>query len=591
MLPRWNEKAAAIDGTVYSIPRRPRTSRPTLSTFCAVWIGLPVPRSRTRCLVARIACEPPAVSACIAGAGAWVINLYPCTSPAVYCSTNNGNILEEDVTNSGVSGLKQTFSYDALNRLATATEKNSGGTTTWSETFSYDIYGNRWVSATTPAGLETAFTPTTSSNFNSANLLLTNGALYDLSGNQTTIGGYTNTYDAESRLATSTLNSITATYSYDGEGRRVQRVASGVTTQYAYDAQGQLTAEFSAQAPTVTGTEYLVADHLGSTRMTTNSSGGCLQLTDYLPFGEPRINTLGGRTGCYGTSDGVAEKFTGKEHDAETTLDFFGARYFSGAQGRFTSPDPLLNSGRPDDPQSWNRYAYVGNNPLRNIDPTGLYFFTNTCAESDQACNAAFKQTQANVQTMYASTQAAYDEAVKDGDTTAATALKRTLDGLGAEGKLNARGQTVDISVNLVLDAPGKTSFAKGSTSTINVVLNPDMSNGDQGAEAAAAHEGVHAGEIMPGTPTFNQAYGIEHDAYETESYFSQAIGFWNIHSPSNGSDVVNGVLDMSKDFVLWNPSWASADRTTIDSRRSAGINAAAKDGAGKDCQAGGCKP
>ena len=182
------------------------------------------------------------------------------------------------MTTPGVSGLKQTFTYDALNRLASATEKNSGGTTTWSETFGYDIYGNRWVSATTPSGLETAFTPTASSNFNSSNRLLNNGALYDLSGNQTTIGGYTSTFDAESRLATSTLNSITATYSYDGEDRRVQRVAGGVTTQYVYDAQGQrLAAEFSAQAPTVTGTEYLVADHIGSTRMATNSSGGCLE--------------------------------------------------------------------------------------------------------------------------------------------------------------------------------------------------------------------------------------------------------------------------------------------------------------------------
>jgi RHS repeat-associated protein len=158
-------------------------------------------------------------------------------------------------------------------------------------------------------------------------------------------------------------------YSYDGEGRRVQRVASGVTTQYVYDAQGQLAAEFSAQAPTVTGTEYLIADHLGSTRMATNSSGVCLQLHDYLPFGEDAINTLGGRTGCYGTSDGVAEKFTGKERDGETTLDFFDVRYFSGAQGRFTSPDPV--SGSPYDSQSWNMYPYARNNPLLYTDPDG----------------------------------------------------------------------------------------------------------------------------------------------------------------------------------------------------------------------------
>jgi len=110
--------------------------------------------------------------------------------------------------------------------------------------------------------------------------------------------------------------------------------------------------------------------------MTTSSSGGCLQLHDYLPFGEDTINTLGGRTGCYGTFDGVAEKFTGKERDSETNLDYFGARYFSGAQGRFTSPDPGNASAflYPDDPQSWNGYAYGRNNPLSYVDPDGMSY-------------------------------------------------------------------------------------------------------------------------------------------------------------------------------------------------------------------------
>jgi RHS repeat-associated protein len=57
--------------------------------------------------------------------------------------------------------------------------------------------------------------------------------------------------------------------------------------------------------------------------------------------------------------------------DAETGLDYFGARYFSGAQGRFTSPDPPLLDQHIDDPQSWNLYAYGRNNPLRYVDPTG----------------------------------------------------------------------------------------------------------------------------------------------------------------------------------------------------------------------------
>ncbi len=68
---------------------------------------------------------------------------------------------------------------------------------------------------------------------------------------------------------------------------------------------------------------------------------------------------------------------TGKPRDYESGLglDYFGARYFSGAQGRFTSPDPFLGSGRAEEPQSWNRYVYAGNNPLRFIDPTGLDYY------------------------------------------------------------------------------------------------------------------------------------------------------------------------------------------------------------------------
>jgi len=61
-----------------------------------------------------------------------------------------------------------------------------------------------------------------------------------------------------------------------------------------------------------------------------------------------------------------------KERDNETGLDYFGARYFASPQGRFTSPDPLLSSGRSLQPQSWNRYSYVINRPLSLVDPKGL---------------------------------------------------------------------------------------------------------------------------------------------------------------------------------------------------------------------------
>jgi RHS repeat-associated protein len=65
-------------------------------------------------------------------------------------------------------------------------------------------------------------------------------------------------------------------------------------------------------------------------------------------------------------------QFTGKERDAETGLDYFGARYLSSAQGRFTSPDKLnVTDDRLLVPSSLNKYAYAANNPLRFKDPDG----------------------------------------------------------------------------------------------------------------------------------------------------------------------------------------------------------------------------
>lgn len=70
--------------------------------------------------------------------------------------------------------------------------------------------------------------------------------------------------------------------------------------------------------------------------------------------------------------DCISQQFTLKERDIETGLDYFGARYYGSTQGRFTSVDPLMASGLVVDPQSWNRYSYSSNNPLRFTDPTGM---------------------------------------------------------------------------------------------------------------------------------------------------------------------------------------------------------------------------
>jgi RHS repeat-associated protein len=92
---------------------------------------------------------------------------------------------------------------------------------------------------------------------------------------------------------------------------------------------------------------------------------------DYLPFGEELSASQGLRTTTfgYGGADGVRQKFTSQERDNETGLDYMHARYSSSAQGRFTSADTF--AGSTGNPQSLNRYAYVGNNPLNFSDPSG----------------------------------------------------------------------------------------------------------------------------------------------------------------------------------------------------------------------------
>jgi RHS repeat-associated protein len=69
----------------------------------------------------------------------------------------------------------------------------------------------------------------------------------------------------------------------------------------------------------------------------------------------------------------IASRFTGKERDTESGNDYFGARYYGSSMGRFMSPDPMgMSLADPTNPQSFNLYSYVLNNPLTNIDPTGL---------------------------------------------------------------------------------------------------------------------------------------------------------------------------------------------------------------------------
>jgi RHS repeat-associated protein len=98
---------------------------------------------------------------------------------------------------------------------------------------------------------------------------------------------------------------------------------------------------------------------------------------DYLPFGEeiggPQVALIGGRTTGQGyIGDNTRQRFTGYEADGETGLNFARARYQSNLQGRFISVDPLGRSASVLNPQSFNRYSYVNNNPSNFTDPSGM---------------------------------------------------------------------------------------------------------------------------------------------------------------------------------------------------------------------------
>jgi RHS repeat-associated protein len=290
---------------------------------------------------------------------------------------NNGNVLSQTVNAGSTQIGSQIYTYDGVNRLQTATE-----TAAWTQTYDYDQFGNRAVR-------NTSYLPNSQLTPQSANstdfsafdqtknqIKLSLGFQYDSAGNLTgdpTTGPIAIVYDAENRQ-TSYTKSGASGYSYDGDGRRVTRTVGGTITVFVYNVGGHLIAEYGGTASNG-ATSYLTTDHLGSTRLVTDANKAVIARHDYLPFGDEIPVGLGNRTPALGytTADDTTQRFASKERDHESGLDYFLARYYSSAQGRFTSPDPIpMTADRQSNPQTLNLYVYVGNNPIAYLDPTGM---------------------------------------------------------------------------------------------------------------------------------------------------------------------------------------------------------------------------
>ena len=302
---------------------------------------------------------------------------------------NNGNLKTQKISFNGLAqAFEQTYTYDSLNRLKSATETVSGvQNPTWKQTFDYDRFGNRRFDTanTTTLGScsQAVCNPLINTSDNQIKKDQNNDQIneydFDANGNLTKDAtGKQFLYDAENhqKEVKDASNVTIGLYSYDGEGKRVKKISATEITIFVYNGGGTLVAEYStaiAQTPQVS---YLTADHLGSPRVITNQNGAVTTRKDYMAFGDEtytaqRTSGLG-----YDNQSETRKGYTGYEKDDESGLEFAQARYYNTTHGRFTSVDPLTASANVKNPQTFNRYSYVLNSPYKYTDPLGLISVT-----------------------------------------------------------------------------------------------------------------------------------------------------------------------------------------------------------------------
>jgi RHS repeat-associated protein len=194
------------------------------------------------------------------------------------------------------------------------------------------------------------------------------GYVYDAEGRRVAKGTITS-WSCDSSTNGFGASANETDYVLDQSGHQVTEMASDANGTMAWAhtnvwAGGQLIATYSAitdaNGQADGALHFYFNDWLGTRRIQTDYAGVVEQTCASLPYGDQKS--------CAPMP--TENLFTGKERDSESGNDYFGARYYASSMGRFMSPDPV--GGSLSNPQSLNRYAYVVNNPLRNVDPTGL---------------------------------------------------------------------------------------------------------------------------------------------------------------------------------------------------------------------------
>jgi RHS repeat-associated protein len=286
------------------------------------------------------------------------------------------------------------YVYDQVGRLVRGSaDKERTGADSY-QAYTYDAFGNRLTTITTGTACVNGCGVNVQVNNNGVtnNRVTDHGASYDAAGNLKQFDTSYYTYDGAGMLVTRSSSPTSADEQYiytadderlavyTGGGnwrvtirdldakvlREVTAFQSGGTTTWTWQRDhifrdGPLLATILPE-----GVQHYHLDHLGTPRLVTDGTGRKLGVHAYYPFGDELNLGLGEQLSP------ERLKFTGHERDVSNgaSLDDMHARYYSPGGGRFLSVDPVL--GNLLRPGSWNRYAYVLNNPMNYTDPTGM---------------------------------------------------------------------------------------------------------------------------------------------------------------------------------------------------------------------------
>jgi RHS repeat-associated protein len=195
-------------------------------------------------------------------------------------------------------------------------------------------------------------------------------------------------YDAKGRQVKAMKANTSDTFSvYDALGNRVATKVNDVWQFVIYDAFGKLVAEYGTQGEGNGGVNYVFQDRQGSVRASINYNGFVVARFDFTAFGEEVSLGVGLRSLEQGyTGDATTKQGYGLTEKDSSGQNHTWFRKNENRAGRWTSPDPYNGSMGVDNPQSFNRYSYVENQPTNFVDPSGLQIVTGWAYTCFYAC-------------------------------------------------------------------------------------------------------------------------------------------------------------------------------------------------------------